>query len=245
MTSRRRDMQVPEPPPYRQVKPVRPAWMRPMAPILAYRAYLRREPERIAWDLLHALVWEIYLHLERLGVNALLPDAESRTVYSKGNQIDTRGTVDVDRSKVSWIEVSLSVPKSDGNTRRSIPQPKIVLVVQDPWVGPKHPRVEVRPEQALRETPAGKAVDVHWEGEDGGSGLARSLTKDSTILQGISTARTAKTGAHVADVTIEARPDYEGWVISTPWMPEEMTIRRWSAYEKIAGYLRDSSKPRS
>jgi hypothetical protein len=215
-----------------------------MAPILAYQAYLRREPERIAWDLLHALVWEIYLHLERLGVNALPPSAESRTVRSTGNQIDTHGAVEIDRSKVSWIEVSLSVPKSDGNTRRSIPQPELVLVVQDPWVGPEHPRVKVRPKQALREILAGKAVDVDWEGEDGGLGLARSLTTDSTIRQAMSIHRTSKTAAHVADVTIEARPDYEGWVISTPWMPEEMTRQRWSAYEKIAGYLRDSSKPR-
>ena len=73
----------------------------------------------------------------------------------------------------------------------------------------------------------GKVLEVHWNGNDWGTGLARALSEDQQIDAFVS-----KTG----DVSIRShKKEFHGWLIRTKRF--DLTSDDWKALQKVVGRL--------
>ena len=73
----------------------------------------------------------------------------------------------------------------------------------------------------------GKVLEVHWKGNDWGTGLARALSEDQQINAFVS-----KTG----DVSIRShKKEFHGWLIRTKRF--DLTSDDWKALQKVVGRL--------
>ena len=138
------------------------------------------------------------------------------------------GVIDILEGSIRWINIL----KKD---RQKHSPPRWWVVLGIPVDGPVSTRQQAKIKTIRKKSfPLfGKVVDVIWKGDDGGTGLVDTLSRD------IPTKTLAK---RIGNLEIKSQSDrFQGWTLTVDrqFTP---TGQDWETVEKIAGYILSSPR---
>ncbi|MBI2830447.1 MAG: hypothetical protein HYX81_04730 [Chloroflexi bacterium] len=170
------------------------------------------------WEPFQPMLEQLYAELRALGVQAKwtehIPPGDKFRV------------LDISGSPVGWVSVKIPASGDDPITVEfGIPDSR------------RLPPIEVQSKWKQTFPIFGRISDVHWEGDDGSTGIVQRLTSDDTIKTSI---------MYSCEVTVQSRPEHECWLIvqkRLSWNSPLYKAHQWRCYEKIAEILLATTIP--
>lgn len=138
------------------------------------------------------------------------------------------GIIDIPEGLVRWINIL----KKDGG-KDSPPQWWVILGIPDEKPIPNHKAVDIKTIRKKAFPLFGKIVDVTWEGNDHGTGLAQVLSNDETVKD---------LAKKIGNLTVHSYArEFQGWTLQVDrrFGP---TNQDWSTIQKIAKYILSSAR---
>jgi hypothetical protein len=165
-----------------------------------------------------------------LGVDAYTAgDCRLVEVYSFGDSTDLyEGEgINIREGPIRWVSIVGATLGGLFDTPVSHDPHMVAYGVPDPRLEPNAPKVQIKSVRVKGVPGVGKAVDLHWRGNDFGLGIINRLNSDVLLKDPI-------TNSH--DVKISAHACYGYWIISTDKMrPPSQEL--WNCYQSIAQHL--------
>ena len=160
------------------------------------------------WKPFDPIVKQLCADLRTIGVEAHYVENPDR----QGREID------ITRSPIHWINMTFSISDSPPDTvEYCIPDSRHI------------PRINLHSKEIKTRPLLGRTIDIRWQGDDKGTGIAKLLSSDGSIKNTI---------MNTCEVTVKGDPQHACWlIIYERWRSLSITSQQWRCYEKIAESL--------
>ena len=167
--------------------------------------------------------------LNLIGVKAEMADRERAEEKVENSWYQrSLGVIDIAEGPISWINILKKDPSKD-----SPPRWWIVMGIPDDSAVSIRKQIKIKTKRKKSFPIFGKVIDVTWEGEDGGTGLAKTLSDNVPI----------KTLAkRSGNLEIKSQTGiFQGWslTVDRKFSP---TREDWVTVEKISDYILSSPR---
>ena len=168
--------------------------------------------------------------LNLIGVKAEMADRE-RTEEKVENSWYQRslGVIDITEGPIRWINILKKDPSKD-----SPPRWWVVMGIPDDSAVSIRKQIKIKTKRKKSFPLFGKVIDVAWAGKDGGAGLAKTISDDTS---------TKTLATRIGNLEIKSQAEiFQGWTLTVD-KQFSPTRQEWETIEKIADYI--LSSPRS
>ena len=168
-------------------------------------------------------------NLNSLGVTAVLSE-RNRVEEKVENSWYQRslGIIDITGGLIRWINIL----KKDGS-KNSPPRWWVILGIPDERPVPDHKKVDIRTVRKKSFPIFGKVVEVTWKGNDYGTGLVETLSRDDSITNLVK---------NIGHVTIHSyTKEFQGWTLQVD-RRITLTHHDWAAVQKTAKYIHATAR---
>ena len=168
--------------------------------------------------------------LNLIGVKAEMADRERAEEKVENSWYQrSLGVIDIAEGPISWINILKKDPSKD-----SPPRWWIVMGIPDDSTVSIRKQIKIKTKRKKSFPLFGKVIDVAWAGKDGGTGLAKTISDDTS---------TKTLATRIGNLEIKSQTEmFQGWTLTAD-KQFSPTRQEWETIEKTAGYI--LSSPRS
>ena len=167
--------------------------------------------------------------LNLIGVKAEMADRERAEEKGENSWYQrSLGVIDITEGPIRWINILKKDPSKD-----SPPRWWIVMGIPDDSAVSIRKQIKIKTKRKKSFPLFGKVIDVTWEGEDGGTGLAKTLSDDVLI-------KTLAKRSGNLEIKRQAGI-FQGWALTVD-RKFSPTREDWVTVEKISDYILSSPR---
>ena len=168
--------------------------------------------------------------LNLIGVKAEMADRERAEEKVENSWYQrSLGVIDITEGPIRWINILKKDPSKD-----SPPRWWVVMGIPDDSAVSIRKQIKIKTKRKKSFPLFGKVIDVAWAVKDGGTGLAKTISDDTS---------TKTLATRIGNLEIKRQAEiFQGWTLTVD-KQFSPTRQEWETIEKIADYI--LSSPRS